>query len=70
MVVLTLNTLSKYHLKIFLILTKVRILAEYPAVDVQVNWLLTSPDGNVDAEGGQPPRTREVCVKMLAKVME
>ncbi|KAI3416438.1 hypothetical protein GPALN_014503 [Globodera pallida] len=53
----------------------VRILAEYPTAEVQVNWLLTSPtalasdsDGGT-AERGQPPRAREICVKMLAKLM-
>ncbi|KAL3108916.1 hypothetical protein niasHT_011466 [Heterodera trifolii] len=59
----------------------VRILDEYPAVEVQVNWLLTSPtvtdiaDQQESPAGGgtdrgQPPRAREVCVKMLAKVMD
>uniref|UniRef100_A0A915ENX8 MD-2-related lipid-recognition domain-containing protein n=1 Tax=Ditylenchus dipsaci TaxID=166011 RepID=A0A915ENX8_9BILA len=49
----------------------VRILAEYPTIDVQVNWLLTDPsatDKTTTNEG--VPTARDICVKFLATVKE
>lgn len=47
----------------------VRILPEYPTIDVQVNWLLLSGTSSSDGEkSGDVPAERDVCVKFLATV--
>lgn len=46
----------------------VHVLPEYPAVDLQVNWLLINP--NVERNERGLPVNREVCIKFLAKLKE
>uniref|UniRef100_A0A914GUZ5 MD-2-related lipid-recognition domain-containing protein n=1 Tax=Globodera rostochiensis TaxID=31243 RepID=A0A914GUZ5_GLORO len=46
----------------------VSILREFPEVDVQVNWLLTSPEV-APRKDQKFPLQREVCVKFLGKVI-